>query len=173
MLAFATKQSKSFIFQNMHSYTMLKPRENPFDRHKKPRNQALIGSMAGAERKPLTSEEYKKWLESRLPAKLQAVKPLTLPEKANELSLLAIRKGKAIGRGPSSFVNFIQYRRTLKKNLEFHHPDPAERRKGFISAVGGEYEIKAACNDINQWTEEVGRPDLKLTFDEMIDLILK
>ncbi|MFA4855269.1 MAG: hypothetical protein WC634_01610 [archaeon] len=121
----------------------------------------------------MTSEEYKKWLESRLPAKLQAVKPLTRPEKANELSLLAIRKGKAIGRGPSSFVNFIQYRRTLKKNLEFHHPDPAERRKAFISAVGGKDEIERACKGINQWAEKMERPDLKLTFDEMIDLILK
>ena len=134
---------------------MLKPRKSPFDRHKRPRNKLFMENIAGAERKPFTPDEYKKWLESRLPQEPQPrKKSLTLSEKANELARLAAQSKDPLKHDPDSFVNFFQYRRVLKGQMKKYYSDPVERRRAFISAVGGKGEIERSCNGINRWAKK-------------------
>jgi len=72
--------------------------------------------------------------------------------------------------GREDFLYFITMRKHAKE-LQQLYPNPKIGRAEAVKLLGGEQGIEENVRRINEWLAESGRPELKVSGKEMIDLI--
>lgn len=139
------------------------------DAYKKKHFPAMVGLSAVQREKPMTAKEYADFLRSRKASPKK--RSLPFDKKLSEIASLAVKRGSPLGTEAEHFVNLFKLR-GMKEFLEREYSDPSERREALIRNVG-EGHLKRELHGVNDWLEKLKRPELKLTFDEVIDMILK
>jgi hypothetical protein len=139
-------------------------RNRTSDAYKKRRASAPIGAKPVPREKPLAPKEYAKFLET-LP---RAAKDFG--EKITAIARLAINERDSRRVGAQWFITLCG-RRALKPLYKESYPNPSERRAALIESLA-EHHLKNRLIEINEWLENKGHPELQLTFDELIDMIL-
>ncbi len=111
------------------------------------------------------------------------IKISPLEKKANAIAELASKEyqeGKAINigirvtghPGRELFLSFLRHRGEKKLNKAWAdlYPDIEERKRQYLSTMGKEY-FELQLNAINEWLEGYKRPNLRLTKEELLNII--
>ena len=56
--------------------------------------------------------------------------------------------------------------------MQKHYATVPERKAAFLRAIGGKNAIDRLRLEMNNWLEEIGKPELKLSLEEALDLAL-
>jgi len=103
----------------------------------------------------------------RIPPK--KTKPMTLMEKADQIGLLAIKHGKK-SKGAKIFLDFLVMRRS--KPIEELKKSSIPHEKKMEVVIRAATPFPNNVDDLNQWLKSIGRADLKLTGEGVIEMIL-
>ena len=120
----------------------------------------------------LTNEHYEKFLKSREEVLAKKEIPRNFDAKVSLIASLAIKKGDLLGTDAEYFLNIFKLRNADLQRILKHNRSPEKARSALIRAVGN-HELSCLLAGTNHWLDKIGRPDLKLTFDEVLDIILK
>jgi hypothetical protein len=94
-----------------------------------------------------------------------------LRNKAEAIARLAVGPGDFPGK--EIFCDYLNLLRT-RDRLETLIPDKAKRTAWLIEKqLGGKDMFENHVMQVNQWLEDIGRPNLKITSDELIKIILE